>query len=184
MTFRTLFAALLLAVPAVLAAATIDVGPAIGSRIPALVALTADARPATLKSVQGKKGTVLIFFRSAKWCPYCQRQLIDLKALQGPVEMRGYKLVAISYDPPEVLARFASEHAIGYTLLSDKGSAMIDAFKLRDPQYPADSCAYGVPRPSIFVVGRDRKVKAKLAEEGYKVRPGNDAVIAAIDALR
>lgn len=184
MTFRTLFAALLLAVPAMLTAAPIDIGPAVGARIPALAAQTTTGAAANLDSVQGKNGTVLVFFRSAKWCPYCQRQLVDLKALQGQIETRGYKLAAISYDKPEVLARFAAEHGIGYALLSDSKSAMIDAFKLRDPQYPADSFAFGVPKPAIFVIGRDGKVRAKLAEEGYKVRPGNDALIAAIDALR
>ncbi len=184
MKLRTLFAALLLAVPAMLAAAPVDIGPAVGSRIPALAAQTTSGTAASLRSIEGKKGTVLVFFRSAKWCPYCQRQLIDLKALQGPIETRGYRLAAISYDPPEVLARFASEHGIGYALLSDSKSAMIDAFKLRDPQYPVDSFAYGVPKPAIFVVGPDGRVKAKLAEEGYKVRPGNDAVVAAIDGLR
>jgi peroxiredoxin len=54
-----------------------------------------------------------------------------------------------------------------YDLLSDEGSAMIDAFGIRDPQYKANSGAYGVPMPGIFIVDNKGIVRGKLAEEGY-----------------
>ena len=162
----------------------IDPGPAVGTNIPTLAAKDASGHPRDLASISGRKGVVLVFFRSARWCPFCQRQLIDLKAVEKPLAERGYALAAISYDPPEALTMFAQKQGVAYTLLSDTGSTMIDAFNLRDPQYPASSFAYGVPRPSIFVIGRNGMVDAKLALEGYKVRPDNAAILKAVDALR
>ena len=44
--------------------------------------------------------------------------------------------------------------------------------------------AYGVPRPAIFVISPTGVVKAKLAEEGYKVRPTVQAVLDSVDALQ
>lgn len=160
-----------------------DIGPAIGSKVPALQAKDDTGAKRSLGSVMGTKGVVLVFFRSAKWCPYCQAQLISLRDAPGPLAERGYKLAAISYDSPEILKGFAARREINYTLLSDEGSKTIDAFGLRDPQYKPDSYAYGVPQPSIFIISPKGVIQAKLAEEGYKTRPPLSAVLEAIDAL-
>ena len=123
------------------------------------------------------------FFRSAKWCPFCQAQLVSLKDVAAPLAARGYGLAAISYDPPTVLHDYAEKRDVRYTLLSDEGSKTIDAWNLRDPQYPTGHFAYGVPRPSIFVISSKGVIKAKLALEGYKVRPDNAAILAAVDGV-
>lgn len=162
----------------------IDIGPAVGKRIPHFAATDAKGGRRSFASLPGAKGVVLVFFRSARWCPFCQLQLIDLKKVEQPLEARGYGLVAISYDAPEVLTAFAEKQGVHYTLLSDGGSKMIDAFGLRDPQYPATSFAYGVPKPSMFILDRKGVVRAKLALEGYKVRPSNDAILNAVDGVR
>ena len=172
---------------ALLAASTppsFDVGPQVGATVPALQARTTAGAATNVRELSGKQGLVLVFFRSAKWCPYCQKQLIELKDAKAPLAQRGYRLVALSYDPPEVLTRFSEQREIPYAFLSDTGSATIDAFKLRDPQYKPDSFAYGVPMPAIFVISPRGVVQAKLAEEGYKTRPPVAAVLAAVDGLK
>jgi peroxiredoxin len=163
------------------ATAGIDIGPAVGARIPDNFAAKDHAgTPVGLADIVGPRGVVLAFVRSASWCPYCQKQMIDLKAAAAPLSAQGYRLAVLSYDSPQVLAAFAQKQGIGYTLLSDEKSAMIDAFGLRDPQYPPTSKAYGVPRPAIFVIDAAGVVRGKLAEDDYKVRPPVDAVIEAV----
>lgn len=162
----------------------IDIGPAVGARVPPFAARDASGAPRSLASLYGRRGLVLVFFRSARWCPYCQRQLMDLRDAQAALEKRGYALAAISYDKPDALTTFGRKWNVGYTLLSDDGSKMIDAFQLRDPQYSADSFAYGVPKPSIFVLDRRGVVRAKIAREGYQIRPSNDEILAAVDGVR
>jgi peroxiredoxin len=180
-TRRVMIAGLALLWPTL--ALAFDVGPAVGTKAPALHATDVAGKPADLRSISGRNGVVLLFFRSAKWCPYCQKQLIEFRDAQAPLEARGYRLAALSYDPPAVLTGFAQQRQIGYEFLSDTGSATIDAYDLRDPQYPPGHFAYGVPRPAIFVISRKGVIQAKLAEEGYKVRPSVEAVLAAVDAL-
>lgn len=161
-----------------------DVGPPVGARAPAFTAKDATGAARSLRSVTGPNGVVLVFFRSAKWCPYCQAQLISLREAPEPLAQRGYRLAAISYDPPQVLKAFIERREINYALLSDQGSKTIDAFGLRDPQYKPDSFAYGVPQPAIFIISPQGVIRAKLAEEGYKSRPPLAAVLEAIDGLK
>ena len=160
-----------------------DVGPPVGAHVPAFSAHDTTGHTRSLASVMGPKGVVLVFFRSSKWCPYCLAQLLSLRDEDAPLMKRGYKLAAISYQSPDELAAFARERAIPYTLLSDEGSRTIDAFHLRDPQYKPGSIAYGVPQPSIFVIAPDGMIRAKLAHEGFKVRPDNGAILAMVDGV-
>src|SRR5271170_991737 len=118
--------------PVTVSAAAWDVGPPVGAKVPALHATDLKGAPVSVRELSGKNGLVLVFFRSAKWCPYCQKQLIDMKDAPGPLDERGYKLAAVSYDPTEVLTQFTEKRGIPYPLLSDQGSVTIDAWKLRD----------------------------------------------------
>ncbi len=156
---------------------------AVGAHIPAgFGGVDATGKTRDFRSISGKKGVVLIFFRSAAWCPYCQAQLKDIRALPTELQKRGYTLAAISYDKVDTLASFTARQQINYTLLSDAGSKQIDAFGLRDPNYAKDSFAYGVPTATVLVIGKDGVVKQKLSTTDYKIRPNNQAILAAVDA--
>jgi hypothetical protein len=60
---------------------------------------------------------------------------------------------------------------------------VIDAYGLRDPQYPPGHRAHGVPRPLILVLDRAGMIRAKLYESSYKVRPSVAAIIAKLDEV-
>ncbi|WP_197041867.1 peroxiredoxin family protein [Sandarakinorhabdus oryzae] len=158
--------------------------PAVGEKAPAVSGTDISGKTRSLKQVAGRKGTVLMFFRSASWCPYCKAQLIAMNdKAAAALSAKGYALVGLSYDSPEVLAKFAVERKIGWPLLSDPKSQVIDGWQLRDPAYPAGNRAYGVPRPAVYVIDRKGIIRARLMEENYRVRPQPEAVLAAVDAL-
>ena len=161
-----------------------ELGPATGSVAPSIgTPLDETGTPRPLTSLMGDKGLVLVFFRSAAWCPYCQAQLIDLNNGVAEMARRGYRMAAISYDQPAVQAQFVADRQIKYTLLSDPKSEVIDRYSLRDPQYKEGSRAYGVPRPIIMVLDRKGVIKAKLYEETYKTRPPVGLVIETLDKI-
>ena len=158
---------------------------ATGAKMPmGFAAKDAAGKSRSLASVAGKKGTILVLYRSAKWCPYCQAQLKELKAAQAELGARGYNIVGLSYDAPETLAAFAAKTGISYTLLSDEKSAMIDALGLRDPAYVVGSFAAGVPKASTLIIDKAGVVRWKTVAVDYKIRPQNGAIIAAVDALK
>ena len=49
---------------------------------------------------------MLVFYRSAGWCPFCQAQLIAINESAAEIEKRGYKIVGLSYDEPSVAKTF------------------------------------------------------------------------------
>jgi peroxiredoxin len=161
-----------------------DLGPAVGTVAPSIgTPLDQTGKPRAIADLMGGKGLVLMFFRSAAWCPYCQAQLMDMNGGLAEIEKRGYRVAGLSYDQPKILADFTEKRQIGYTFLSDPKSEVIDRYNLRDPQYAPGSFAYGVPRPIIFILDTHGVIKAKLFEATFKTRPPVAAVIAQIDAL-
>src|SRR5690242_12357024 len=128
LTFQTsrravmaLMASTILAQPVL--AATEDLGPPVGIAAPDIGTppdQTGKAR--AVGDLMGKNGLVLLFFRSAEWCPYCQRQLMDVNEGLAEITKRGYRVAALSYDKPEILAAFTEKRQIAYTLLSDPTS--------------------------------------------------------------
>lgn len=161
------------------APAPASIGPAIGSRVSmAASLLDSSGKPTTLAKVAAGKPVMIVLFRSAAWCPFCQRQLKGLGPVAAAAKAKGVRLIAISYDKPADLAAFATRQGISYALYSDAGSKMIDALKLRDPQYKPDSIAFGVPYPTTMVVDAHGKVKAKVVETDYRIRPSESDLIA------
>ncbi len=161
-----------------------ELGPPVGAEAPNIgMPLDQTGKPRALADLVSKNGLVLLFFRSADWCPYCKAQLLDVNGGVAEIKKRGYNVVALSYDSPEILAAFTAKRGIAFTLLSDPKSEVIDRYKLRDPQYPPGSRAYGVPRPIIFILDASGVIKAKLYEDSFKDRPPVTSVISKLDEL-
>ncbi len=169
---------------AIQAAEMIDVGPDVGTNIPAnFNGQDAKGNDVTYADVAGERGLVLGFVRSASWCPFCQTQMKDLQNIAADLKGRGYELAVMSYDAPKVLDQFAKKQNITYTLLSDDGSEMINALGIRETSYKEDSMAYGVPKPVIFIIDSNGKIEGKLAMEGYRDRPPLEDVMAEVNRI-
>ncbi|MEP6703754.1 MAG: peroxiredoxin family protein [Acidobacteriota bacterium] len=128
---------------------------------------------------------VLVFYRGY-WCPFCAHQLSDLRELLG----KGDKahMYAVSIDPSEktneMIKKIEADGKgkITYSFLSDPGAKTIDAYGLRDPRYH-DQKFDGIPYPTVYVIGRDRRVAWSKLEKDYKIRPTNTEIHAEIDKL-
>ena len=174
----------LLALGSLSASGAEDFGPRIGSTAPPIgEPLDSSGKARPLASLMGEKGVVLVFYRSAEWCPYCQAQLIDLNSRHADIVRRGYRVAGISYDAPGTLATFIGRRQILFTLLSDPKSEIITRYGLRDPAYEPGHRAHGVPRPMILVLDRAGLVKAKLFEESYRQRPPAALLVEALDSV-
>lgn len=100
-------------------------------------------------------------------------------------EVRFY---AISKDTPaeshDLATKIAHDGrgALGYPLLSDPRSLVIDRYGLRDPAYKGEKID-GVPRPSVFVLDKGGRVRWEKIETDYRERPTNEEVAAALDGF-
>lgn len=86
--------------------------------------------------------------------------------------------MAISYDPPAVLSRFARERGITFPLLSDAGSATIDAWGVRN-QTVRGGRLDGIPHPGTVLLDGEGVVRARLFHQGYEERHTAAEILAA-----
>ncbi|UTW59697.1 peroxiredoxin family protein [Kordiimonas sp. SCSIO 12603] len=183
--FKKILSGIVLLIASSFPAAASDLGPAVGSKIPHnLEVMDQKGQQQSFSSLTGENGTVLVFFRSAKWCPYCQRQLINIeKSAAEEIRKRGFNVVGVSYDSVKVLDKFTKKRGISYPLLSDDGSAIIKSFGVLNEKYKPGDRVYGIPHPIIVITDNSGTIKAKLFEEGYKNRPETEVILSELDKL-
>ncbi|MFK7886475.1 MAG: peroxiredoxin family protein [Gammaproteobacteria bacterium] len=181
---KATFATIIMALSGISSFAADDWGPALGSSLPAgLTASAPNGDDVSLEAL-GREGNglAIAFVRSADWCPFCKRQLIELSERAADFEKRGLTLVSISYDNTDVLGGFTEQFDIGFRLLSDPESKVIDAFGIRNEDQKPGSAGEGIPHPGIMVFNSKGELTAKFAEKSYRKRPKIDDVLAAFDA--
>lgn len=157
-------------------------GPKVGERFPPLAAADQLGRPQTLKSLMGEQGVALLFVRSADWCPFCMGQLVDANRHLARFRALGLSVVSVSVDEVDKIAAFAKAQNIGYTMLSDPHGDINEKLGIRDPQYPLGSAAFGVPRPTLYVIDRKDVIRLRYQEPTYKTRPNLDGVLRDVEA--
>ena len=137
----------------------------------------------TLSKAVKNAPVVLVFYRGS-WCPFCTRQLSDLRSLLKEDEKT--RLYAISIDAADksagLIKKIESDGKgkINYSFLSDPKANTIDAYGLRDPRYK-DEKVDGIPYPTVYVVGKNRKIVWAKLEKDYKNRPTNAEIRAEIN---
>jgi peroxiredoxin len=113
---------------------------------------------------------MLVFSRSADWCPFCKTQLVELQARLPEIKKKGLGLAALTYDSAAILADFSRRRGVTFPLLSDTGSATIKAFGLLNTTVDPTSTNYGIPLPGTFLVNRQGVVTARFFEQAYQER--------------
>lgn len=151
-------------------AALIDAGPMIGEKAPALTVINKNKQIVSIDDLTADKGLIILFFRSADWCPYCKRHLIELNKSATKFKTLGYGLSAISYDNIDILNEFSEIQKMTYPLLSDQSAETVKAYNILNTQYKMGDENYGIPYPGVVVINSDGDVTYKYFYEGYKKR--------------
>jgi peroxiredoxin len=179
-TFKTLFMAALLSPMLALAAA----GPQVGKPFPdPLRSADQHGKAQSLTQLMGAKGVAVFFVRSADWCPFCKKQLMDANQRTAEFKALGLNVVSVSVDEVAEIASFATAQKISYTMLSDPKGDINLRLGIRDMQYPVGSAAFGVPRPTLYVIDRSGKTRLAYMEPTFRTRPDLNKVLAEVKAL-
>ena len=110
----------------------------VGEQAPDFTLEDIQGNQVTLSATRGKVPTVLVFYRGY-WCPFCAHQLSELRSLLKADEQ--VRVLAVSVDDHEktkqLIDKIAADGngAVNYTMLSDPGHKVIDAYGLHDPAY-------------------------------------------------
>ena len=200
MQFSRQWIALILVLPAGPTVAGIpdnakDVRPlSVGSPAPAFTVRTIAGAPRTFSAGTYRKPTVILFYRGG-WCPYCNRQLSDLRLVEPKLRAQGFEIVFLSTDRPELLYSSLQNAGIHYTLLSDSQLEAARGFHIAyhvDDTTLAKMRDYGIdlevttgtkqhelPVPSAFIIDRSGTIRYVYSNPDYTVRLGADALSAA-----
>ena len=95
---------------------------------------------------------------------------MELQSRVKEIQGQGLGLVAISYDAPEVLKKFADSRGITFPLISDRDSAIIKRFGLLNTTVAPGTQTYGIPFPGTFIVDPRGRVKSRHFENAYQER--------------
>ncbi len=148
-----------------------------GDRIPPISAKDQTGTPQTFDTLKGKHGLLLLFSRSADWCPFCKQQLMQLQQAKQEFAAKGIHVASITYDSPAILKSFADRKGITYPMLSDPQSKIIRAFGILNPE--GKGFAAGIPYPGIYYIAPDGIIQKRFFEAEYYNRfTPNDAYAA------
>jgi hypothetical protein len=104
---------------------------------------------------------------------------VELQARYDDIRKQGLGLIAISYDSPETLRKFADSRGIRFPLIADFGSAIIKRYGILNEQQEEGTRSYGIPHPGTFIVDRKGVVTARFFEDAYQERYTAAAILAA-----
>ena len=71
-------------------------------QVPNITVKTADGDPLSVLALLIQNQALLVFYRGG-WCPYCSRQLAELKNIEDELVDAVYKIIAISPESEEKL---------------------------------------------------------------------------------
>ena len=145
-------------------------GPAIGSSFPGVNATWQGEPVRRLDAFAGPRGTVFVATRSADWCPYCMKQMIQLQEHKAAYDAAGIGIVAMTYDDPALQQAFAEKWGIEYPILHDVDTLSFKTLGILNKSYDPGDDAYGIPYPGSIVVDAQGIVVGKLFLEAYSVR--------------
>jgi len=102
-------------------------------------------------------------------------QLVQLQNAKQRFEKQGLKLVAISYDTPEILKYFADRQKIDFPLLADPDSKTIRAYGVLNTE--ATGMQRGMALPGYFFIDTRGVIREKFFESKYQERFSPNNVI-------
>jgi peroxiredoxin len=177
-----------------------DVTPILnGTIVPKATVKTADGSPVSLQALLMQKPSIVVFYRGG-WCPYCSRQLAELKDIEQDLVDEGYQIIAISPETPEKLQSQKLETEFAAMLISDDKLEAIKAFGVGF-YVPNDTRALYkdrmnielianeedravLPAPAIFITDTKGQVVFNYVNPNFRVRPSAALVLSAAKLVK
>ena len=155
-----------------------DPGPQIGTMFPGVRATYQGRDINLIQEFAGPNGTAFIATRSAQWCPFCMKQMIQLQEHKAGFDQAGIGMVAVTYDEPALQQVFVDKFCIQYPILHDVDTMTFKTLGILNEKYAPGDSAYGIPHPGMIVIDRNGIIVGKQFLEAYSVRVDSAAALA------
>lgn len=134
-----------------------------GDLAPDFTLPAADGSTLTLSDLRGER--VVVYFYPAAGTPGCTTQACDFRDSLTSLQGAGYRVVGISVDKVDKLAKFAEAESLTFPLLSDPDHTVLEAWGAYGEKKLYGKTVTGVIRSTV-VVGADGTVE--LAQYNVK----------------
>ena len=138
-----------------------------GDKAPDFTLPTDDGGSVSLADLRGSK--VVLYVYPAAMTPGCTKQACDFRDDLSVFADAGYRVLGLSPDKPEKLARFRAAEGLTFPLLSDPDRTVLTAYGAYGEKLLYGKLVEGVIR-STFVVDVDAKGNGTVAVAQYNVR--------------
>jgi peroxiredoxin Q/BCP len=109
----------------------------------------------SLSSLKGE--TVVLYFYPRANTPGCTTQACSVRDRGGEYKAAGARVLGVSPDPVEAVAKFAGKFDLDFTLLADADHAVADAYGTWVEKSMYGKKYMGVQR-ATFIIGADGKI--------------------------
>ncbi|MDO6617413.1 peroxiredoxin-like family protein [Pseudomonadota bacterium] len=174
-----------------------------GQQIPNLDLKDVAGNKVNLLALTAAKPTIFFFYRGG-WCPFCNVQMGQLKAIEPKLIEMGFQLVGISPDSPAKLKASMNDNKLDYLLLSDENMTASQAFGIAfytsekvTSMYraklsventlwttPAGEQRLVLPVPAVYLADKTGLVHFQYINPNYKVRPAPELILTAAKLLQ
>ena len=124
-----------------------------------------DSEEVTLSDLRGQ--TVVLYFYPHADTPGCTTQACGIRDHRSDYEATGVRVLGVSPDPVEAVAKFADKHSLGFTLLADADHAVADAYGTWVEKRNYGKTYMGVQR-STFIIDPEGKIASVIEKASPK----------------
>ncbi len=97
-----------------------------GDKVPAFKGI--DSKGEIFDFRDHKNEKILLFFFPKSMTPACTSQACNLRDNYKELKRRGFKIIGVSPDPPELQRKFKEQNSLPYILLSDEKRKIMESF--------------------------------------------------------
>lgn len=134
--------------------------------------------PVTLSELRGQP--VVVYFYPRADTPGCTTQACGIRDRRANYEAAGARVLGLSPDPVEAIAKFAGKHDLDFTLLADADHEVADAYGTWAEKSMYGKKYWGVLR-ATFIVDEAGKIAHVIPKASPKTH--DDEVLAALAEL-
>lgn len=84
------------------------------------------------RSLKDYRGKIVLLNFTTTWCPYCKKDIPNLKKLYTSMKDRDFELISIYVaESPKKVATFAQKNSLPYTILVDSEATVARTYNVR-----------------------------------------------------
>ena len=182
---KILFVAMVLISAITLSAQEQPKGLSVNDKAPDFATIDQSGNKINLSETYKKGNVVLIFYRG-QWCPYCNKQMMQLQDSLSLIKAKGATVIAVTAEKPENISKTVAKTKASFPIVHDE---KLKIMKQYDVAFAVDAKTvemykkYGIdfeqsngsnganlPVPAVYIINKEGKIIYRFFDQNYTKR--------------